>query len=79
MASSGWLAICPKRPKPMIRMRPDSPSACSTPSIDCSAVLGSTKRRPMMKNGVSAIETITVAVKIALVGPSIMPAVAAVV
>ncbi|MDT4878591.1 hypothetical protein FQZ97_1141990 [compost metagenome] len=79
MASSGWLAICPNRPKPMISTCPLSPLAFSTPTNDWFAPgLGSTKRSPRIRNGVSTIETITVAVNTALVGPSITPALTAV-
>ena len=71
-ASSDWLATCAKRPKPMTRTCPVSPSAASTPSSDCRAG-GMSLFSASAVSGVSAIERITTAVKIALVGASMTP------
>ena len=72
-ASSDWLTTWPKRPKPMISTLPCRSSAVSTPSIDCSSS-GSSQRSANTPSGVSAIERITMAVRIALVVASNMPA-----
>ena len=74
-ASSDCTAICPKRPKPMTRIRSCRSSAISTPSIE-GAFLGR-KQSAITVNGVSTIDMMTVAVKMALCGPSITPAEAA--
>ncbi len=75
-ASSEWHTTCPKRPKPITSTLPSSPSAFSTPSKDSSA-LGSTHFRPSRVMGVSAIDTMTIAVKVALLPAVMMPALAA--
>ena len=77
LAISGWLAICPKRPKPISSTLPVSPSGFSTPASDCTGF--GTSLSSMVENGVSTIEMITVAVKMALSSPVSSPPAVAVV
>ncbi|MNE62103.1 hypothetical protein D3C80_1573650 [compost metagenome] len=75
-ASRGWLTIWPKRPKPISSTLADRFSAASTPSID-GAAFGINRSCRMIMSGVSAIETMMVAVRMALASPSMMPTEAA--
>ena len=65
-ASSGWLATWPKRPKPMISTLPLQASA----RLDAVHRLLRLRQQPAQRDhdqsGVSTIEMITVAVRIAL-------------
>ena len=73
---SGWLTICPNRPKPTIRALPARFSASSTPSIETVA-FGPSRSNRITASGVTAMDRITVAVRTALVVPSMMPTLAA--
>ncbi|MCY1513332.1 hypothetical protein D9M68_478240 [compost metagenome] len=64
-ASAPWMAICPKRPKPITSTLPASSSAFSTPSIEACAV-GAKRRCASTTSGVSAIDSTTTAVMLAL-------------
>ena len=75
--SSGWLTICPKRPKPMMSAPPLRPSAISMPSSDGASRAGASRRASAIVSGVSAIEITTVGVRIAFSRASNMPTEAA--
>ena len=75
-ASSDWLITWPNRPKPMISTLPDSPSGASTPSSDGSA-LGANRCRTITNSGVSAIDSTTMLVRLALTVASMTPLAAA--
>ncbi|MDT4872522.1 hypothetical protein FQZ97_1077080 [compost metagenome] len=75
-ASTPWLAIWPTRPKPMINTLALRSLTASTPSIETSA--GDAKRLcSSTVSGVSAMDSTTMAVMLALTTGSITPAASA--
>ncbi len=76
-AKRHWETTWPKRPKPIISTSPVRPSATSMPSREGLSSFGTRYFSPISASGVSTMEMMTMAVRVALARPSMRPALVA--